>query len=244
MDKRKTTTILIFFALSLPLTAQTLSLKQCIEYAQQNNSNIKIASLNSEVSGKLVDEQIGKALPQIDINGSLTNNLKVTTSLLPGELMGGEPGTFIPVKMGTKYSAAGNIQLTQKIIDPSVWIGLKAAKLSADLSLQNIQQTDEQTFYNVSSAYYRALVIQKQVDNLHAIIAASEQSLKSTELRYKNGMAKKIDVDKIRVSYNNTKSQVEQTELNCKQALNNLKYSMGMSVDSDIVILDSLDEAF
>jgi outer membrane protein TolC len=57
-------------------------------------------------------------------------------------------------------------------------------------------------------------------------------------------MAKKIDVDKIRVSYNNTKSQVEQTELNCKQALNNLKYSMGMSVDSAIVILDSLAEDF
>jgi outer membrane protein TolC len=242
MDKRKITTILMFFALSLPLTAQTLSLKQCIEYAKQNNSNIKIASLNSEVSGKQVNEQIGNALPQIDIDGSLTNNLIVTTSLLPAEFIGGEPGTFIPVKMGTKYSAIGTIQLTQKIFDPSVWIGLKAAKLNADLSLQNIQQTDEQTFYNVSSAYYRAMVIQKQVDNLHAILAASEQSLKSTELRNKNGMARKIDVDKIRVSYNNTKSQVEETELNCKQALNNLKYSMGMSVDSTIVISDSLAE--
>ena len=244
MKKQKITIILMFFALSLPLTAQTLSLKQCIEYAKQNNSNIKIASLNSEVSGKLVNEQIGNALPQIDFNGSLTNNLIVTTSLLPAEFIGGAPGTFIPVKMGTKYSAAGNIQLTQKIFDPSVWIGLKAAKLSADLSVQNIQQTDEQIFYNVSSGYYKALVIQKQFDNLHAILAASEQSLKSTELRYKNGMAKKIDVDKIRVSYNNTKSQVEQTELNCKQALNNLKYSIGMSVDSSMIILDSLAEDF
>jgi outer membrane protein TolC len=86
------------------------------------------------------------------------------------------------------------------------------------------------------------MVIQKQLDNFLAILAASEQSLKSTELRNKNGMARKIDVDKIRVSYNNTKSQVEETELNCKQALNNLKYSMGMSVDSTIVISDSLAE--
>jgi outer membrane protein TolC len=238
MDKRKITTILMFFALSLPLTAQTLSLKQCIEYAKQNNSNIKIASLNSEISGKLINEQIGNALPQIDIDGSLTNNFIVATSLLPAEFIGGEPGTFIPVKMGTKYSATSTIQLTQKIFDPSVWIGLKAAKLNADMSRQNSEQTDEQTFYNVSSAYYRAMVIQKQVDNLHAILAASEQSLKSTELRYKNGMARKIDVDKIRVSYNNTKSQVEETELNCKQALNNLKYSMGISVDSTIVIAE------
>ena len=232
-------TLLVLY---LPASAQKYSLKQCIEYAKQNNSNIKIASLNSEVSGKHVKEQVGNALPQIDVSGSLSNNLIVNTSLLPGELLGGAPGTFIPVKMGTKYSATGSIQLTQKIFDPSVWIGLKAAKLSADMSRQNIQQTDEQTFYNVSSAYYRAMVIQKQLDNLHAILVASEQSLKSTVLRYKNGMAKKIDTDKIRVSYNNTKSQVEQTELNCKQALNNLKYSMGMSVDSNIVISDTLPE--
>lgn len=232
----------MLLVLYLPASAQKYSLKQCIEYAKQNNSNIKIASLNSEASGKQVKEQIGNALPQIDVSGSLSNNLIVNTSLLPGELSGGAPGTFIPVKMGTKYSATGSIQLTQKIFDPSVWIGLKAAKLNADMSRQNIQQTDEQTFYNVSSAYYRAMVIQKQLDNLHAILVASEQSLKSTVLRYKNGMAKKIDTDKIRVSYNNTKSQVEQTELNCKQALNNLKYSMGMSVDSNIVISDTLPE--
>jgi outer membrane protein len=102
MDERKIATMFMFFALSLPLTAQSLSLKQCIEYAKQNNSNIKIASLNSEVSGKLVNEQIGNALPQIDFDGSLTNNFIVATSLLPAEFIGGEPGTFIPVKMGTR----------------------------------------------------------------------------------------------------------------------------------------------
>ena len=73
----------MLLVLHLPVSAQKYSLKQCIEYAKQNNSNIKIASLNSEVSGKHVKEQVGNALPQIDFSGSLSNNLIMNTSLLP-----------------------------------------------------------------------------------------------------------------------------------------------------------------
>jgi outer membrane protein len=240
MKTIKSITIL-FVVLCLPLFGQTFSLKQCIEYAKQSNSNIKIAYLDADVSGKVVNEQIGKALPQIDITGSLDDKLKITTQLLPGELMG-KPGTYVPVQFGTKYNLTGGIQLTQKIFDPSFWVALKAAKISETMSGQNIQKTEEQTVYDVGTAYYRASIIKKQLENLQIILTASEHTLKSTELKYQNGLVKKIDVDKIKVSYNNTNSQVQQTELSYKQALNNLKYFMGMPVDSSIVITETLPD--
>jgi outer membrane protein TolC len=74
------------------------------------------------------------------------------------------------------------------------------------------------------------------------MLSASQQTLMSMELKFKNGIVKKIDVDKIRVSYNNTRSQVEQTVLNLKQALNNLKYLMGLPMGNDISLSDSLSE--
>lgn len=240
MKTIKSITIL-FVVLCLPLFGQTFSLKQCIEYAKQNNSNIKIAYLDADVSGKVVNEQVGKALPQIDFSGSVEDKLKITTSILPGELMG-KPGTFIPVKMGTKYNVSAGLSLTQKIFDPSFWVALKAAKISETMSEQNIQKTDEQTIYDVGTAYYRASIIKKQLENLQIILDASERTLKSTELKYQNGLAKKIDVDKIKVSYNNTNTQVQQTELSYNQALNNLKYYMGMPVDSSIVLTETLPD--
>jgi outer membrane protein len=239
MDKRKITTILMFFVVSLPLTAQTLSLKQCIEYAKQNNSNIKIAITESEISSKKVSEQFGKGLPQIDASGDMKNNTDITTQLMPGELFG-TPGIFVPIQMGTKYNATGTLELTQKIFDASFWVGLKAAKLSDTQSELNIQDVEENTYYNISIAYYNALVVQKQLENLHVVLAVSKQSLESTELKYRNGMTKKIDVDKIRVSYNSTYSQVQQTEMNYRQSLNTLKYQMGMPINGPIVLSDSL----
>jgi len=232
---------ILFVVLCCPIFGQTYSLKQCIEYARKNNSNVRIASLDSDISGKTVNEQIGKALPQIDISGSLEDNLNLMTQLLPGELMG-KPGTYVPVQFGTKYNANGGIQLTQKIFDPSFWVGLKAAKISESMSEQNIRKTDEQMAYDVGAAYYRASIIKKQLENLEVILAASDRTLKSTELKYRNGLVKKIDVDKIKVSYNATYSQVQQTELSYKQALNNLKFYMGMPVDSSITLSEKLPD--
>lgn len=245
MDNMKTIKIIAVLLVILlpPMFGQTYTLKQCLEYAQQNNSDIKIASLNAAIKSKKVDETIGTGLPQIDFSGTLEDNIKISTSMLPGELMG-IPGTTIPVKMGTQYNATASFQLNQKIYDPSFWVGLKAAKLSEGLSKQNIKQTDEQAYYNICAAYYKAVIQKMQLDNLSVIYNASNEALKSTELRYKNGMAKKIDVDKIKVSNNNTKSQLEHANLNYRQALNNLKYSIGMPMESILNITETLNDNY
>lgn len=218
---------------------QGFTLKQCIKYANKNNGNIINANYDIAIAQKKVNEQIGAMLPQIDASGSYTDNLKLSTTVLPGELMG-QPGTQIPVTMGTKHNLSGSVQLTQKIYDPTFGGALQAAKISEQLSEQTFRKTTEQTAYNISGTYYQTLVIEKQMNSLRATLVASKKSLASTELKYNNGMAKKVDVDKIRVSYNNTKSQLQQSELRYQQSLNTLKYQIGMPVDSSIVLLDTV----
>jgi len=232
-------TALATLLISLSVFAQTYSLKQCIAYAKQNYGSIKIANLNYEVSSKQVKEQIGTALPQIDLNGTFDDNLKISTQLMPGELFG-QPGTMVGIKMGTQYNATGWISLSQKIFDPSFWVALKAAKLSETYYKQYVSKSEEQTYFDVSSVFYKVLVAQKKLANYRAMLAASEQTLRATELRQKNGVAKKIDVDKIKVSFNNTRAQLEEAELNYSQELNNLKYAMGMPLEAALVPADSL----
>jgi len=231
---------LFFVISSFYLYAQKpLTLKECINYSLANNSNIKIANYDVDISQKKITEQRGNYLPQINLSGSLDNNLKLSTQLLPAEMMGGTPGTYIPVTFGNKYSLSGGIQLTQKLYDPAYLYGIKSAKISKDMSVQTLQKTSEQTVFNISLIYYQTLVIQMQMNVLKSTLVASEQSLKSIELKYKNGMAKKIDVDKIKVSFNNTRSQLEQAELSYSQSLNTLKYNMGMPVDSSMALADT-----
>jgi len=236
-------TILLILILELstfPLLAQkSFTLKQCVEYANKNNGNIINANYDVAISEKKVNEQIGTMLPQIDASSSYTDNLKLSTTLLPGEMLG-QPGTKVPITMGTKHNVTGSVQLTQKIFDPTFGAALEASKISKQQSEQTLQKTNEQTAYNISGIYYQTLVIEKQKNSLRATLNASEKSLASTILKYQNGMAKKVDVDKIRVSYNNTKSQLQQYELSYKQSLNTLKFQMGMPVDSLVVLSDTV----
>lgn len=228
--------LLVIFQLSY---SQGFSLKKCIDYAQKNSSTIKNAQFDVAISERKVQEQIGSMLPQVEVSGSYKDNLKLPTTALPGELMGGEPGTTVLISMGTKHNASAGLSLDQKIFNPTSAIALKTARINKQQSEQSLQQTEEQLIYNVCVTYYQTLVIQKQTNALKATLDASTESLASTELKYKNGMAQRVDVDKIKVSYNNTRSSLQQSELSYKQSLNNLKYYIGMPVDSVITLSDT-----
>jgi outer membrane protein len=239
MQKLKliTTGLLLMFQISA--FGQSLTLKQCIEYAKNNNSDIKMANYESIVSDKKISEQKGSYLPALDFSSTYTDNVKLSSQLMPGELFG-KPGTFVVLQTGVKYGLSNTIKLTQNIFSPSYFSSLTTAKINKQLADQNQKKTMEQTVYNVSRTYYKTLIIGKQLNTLQVILSASEQSLASTELKYKTGVAKKIEVDKLKVSYNSTKSQLQQYELSYKQSLNTLKYAMGMPLDNDIRLTDTL----
>jgi outer membrane protein TolC len=155
---------------------------------------------------------------------------------MPAEMMGGEPGTFVPITFGSKYSLSAGVQLNQKIYDPYSILNIKSVKLSNQISEVQLEQTKEETYYNICIQYFQTLVILIQKKNLENTLISSESLLKAMELKYLNGLAKKIDVDKIKVSYNNSNSQLQQIEQSYLQSVNMLKYSIGMPIDSIINI--------
>lgn len=238
MKKRR----LVFAVLcTLPLLAfgEGFSLKQCIDYANKSNGNIVNAGYDVEIAGRKVKEQIGTMLPQIDGSASYTDNVLLATQLIPNFLVPGSTD-MLKVQFGTQYNLGGAVQLTQKLFDPTFPLALKASKLSETQAQQSLKMTKEQSAYSIGVTYYQTLVIGKQLSSLRSTLNTSAKQLASTELRFQNGMAKQIDVDKIRVSYNNLKSQVQQSELNYSQSLSNLKNYMGMPVETGIALTDTV----
>lgn len=219
---------------------QRYSLQQCIDFALANNSRVKIAVYDLKITETKINEAIGSGLPQISASGSLDDNLDISTQLLPGELVG-KPGTTVAVQMGTQYSMSLGVKLEQKIFNPVFWVGLKSAQTGRQRSAVTLEQTREATVYSVCRAYYQTLVLQKQQELLASICATSEENLKATKLKYANGSAKQIDVDQIEVNHNNSISRQRQSSLNGKQALNSLKYQIGLPVDSELVLSDTLN---
>ena len=78
-----------------------LSLKEAQEYAIQHNKMVIASKMDVEASRVALWETISNGLPQISATGSFTDNLKLMTTLLPGDFFG-KPGTKVPITFGSQ----------------------------------------------------------------------------------------------------------------------------------------------
>ncbi|WP_339921527.1 TolC family protein [uncultured Flavobacterium sp.] len=229
-------TFLTFAYMANAQEVKTLTLKDAISYALENKADAKKAKLKVENSEYQIQEVRAGALPKISANGSLTYNPILQTTFLDAGSFGGEPGTTIQATFGQKWISTAGLSLTQNLYDQSVFVGLKAAKTTREFYQINEQLTEEQVIERVANNYY-AVYVQRQ--NLIVLDSTYNNTTKVKNIikgQYDNGLAKKIDLDRILVKISNINTQRQQV-LNAVQLQENaLKFYMGMPIATLIEI--------
>src|SRR5690606_37712183 len=129
--------------------------------------------------------------------------------VLPGELTG-EPGKTTLVEAGTTWNASASAELNQQLFNQSVFTGLKAAKSGEEYYALQTQQTKENVIYDVANLYYQLLVKKERMHVLDTNIIKLTQLVSTTHSQFENGLAKKIDLDRIKVNLVNYQTQKSQ----------------------------------
>lgn len=221
---------------------ETLSLSEALHYAKQNSEALRKAQLDI-IGGQLkVSEVRASALPQVSAVSTVTNNLLVQQFVLPAEAFGGNPGEFMAIKAGQTWNAMTQVQLSQQIFNQQVFTGLKAAKGSAEYYRLAAELAEENLLQQVATNYYMVIITRQNLETLDANIARIEQLEKTVANQFEVGLAKKIDLDRIKVNKGNLLAQREQLELAVVQQENLLKYYMGMPISEKIYISDNAVE--
>lgn len=215
-----------------------LTLQKALNYALANNQDAKKAQLNVENSQYQIDEYRGSALPNISGFSDLNYNPILMKTAVPGDFVG-KPGETFLVTFGQKWNADAGIVVNQILFNNSVFTGLKAARTARELAELQSQLTEEQVIEQVANAYYSVLVQRQQMGSLDSTISHTKKIRDILNGLYENGLAKRIDVDRLTVSYSNLTSQRTQL-LNGVQLLENqLKFFMGMPIQTPIYIPDA-----
>lgn len=223
-------------------TVSAFSAKQAVDYALKNAVQVKNALLDIEtqrLSNKVIT---ASALPQITGNASLVDYLSIPTSLIPAQFFNGPPGTYIPIKFGTKYNGTYGADLQQIIFDGQVFVGLQAKKTSIDLMTKITEITEDQIKANVYKIYYQLVVGQRQIGTITANIDNSEKLLHDTKEIYKNGFAEKLDVDKAQVQLNNLNIQKLKAQNQLDAGNAGLKFLMNMPQKDSLILTDTLSD--
>ena len=234
----KKTILITLLTFTLSVSAQEvapLTLKDAITFALENKAEAKKAKLEVENSEYKIQEARSRALPQISANGSMTYNPILQLNALPGDFFGA-PGTTILAPLGQEWNSIAGVSLSQTLFDQSVFTGLKAAKSTREFYQINAQLTEEQVIERVANAYYQVYVQQQKLIVVDNNLKNTNKVKDIIKGQFDNGLAKKIDYDRITVRVNNINSLRQQILNAISLQENALKFYMGMPMENKIII--------
>ncbi|TSJ42054.1 TolC family protein [Fluviicola chungangensis] len=212
-----------------------MSLQQCVQYGLTKNKGLLKSKLEIDRANEKRTETRSEYLPQVNGTISFQDNLKLQTSILPGELIG-QPGTQVPVQFGTKYNTSAGIDAKQVIYNQSLIYGMKLTKQSTKVSEINARKTEEQLIYDIASAYYAAQISFTQKKLVESNLGQIDSLFKITQIQFENDAAKQLDLDKLTVNKTNLQTELITITASYEQQLMLLKYYMGMPLDEAIEI--------
>lgn len=219
-----------------------LTLQECVRIALDNSVKLKNAKLDNQLAQAKVGEVRAIGLPQANASVSFSDNFKVPKAFLPGEVVGGEPGTFVPVEFQPQYAGQAGLQINQLVFDGSYFLGLKAARVYTQLSEKAIEQSQIEVTENVSKAYYGVLVSKERMGLVDANIQRIDTLFRQTKILYENGFVEKIDVNRIEVTLNNLKTEKSKLKRIKDLSMSLLKFQMSLPQDEDIKVAGALKD--
>lgn len=218
-----------------------ISLNSAIAYAIENNYDNKIAEKNIEAAKKQKWETTTIGLPQIDGKVDYQNWLKQQITLLPAEIAGGDPGTFVPVRFGTQQTMNASVTLTQLIFDGSYIVGLQSAKTYLKISEQAREKTALATREAVINAYGNVLITEESIKILQSNRDILQKNLFETQKIYENGLTELEDVEQLQITLgtveNNLNNAIRMKEI----AYQMLNIALGNTIERQLILTDSLD---
>lgn len=218
-----------------------LSLKEAQDYAIQNNKMMITSRMEVQASKVAIWETISNALPQVTASGSFTDNLKLMTTLLPGDFFG-RPGEKVPVTFGSQYNSGASVSASLLLFNAPLYIGIETTKLANKLSEKNLAKTELDTRESISTAYYLILVSERSLEILNGNITNLKETLKSTRSMYSAGMAESTDVDQMVSNVTMVENTISSMQRSIELNYNLLRFQLGVSAETKIILAQTLDD--
>ena len=219
------------------------SLEQAVQYALANNENVRNAALAIEDASSQIGETLADGLPQINGSFNYTNNTEIPTSFVPAILFDNtaEPGDLAPVQFGSQHVGSMNLTLNQMIFDGSFFVGLQASRTLQGLTKKDKEKSEIDIVEAVNKAFYTVLINEERLKLVEVNLTTLEKTLEETQAMYENGFAEKLDVSRLKVQFNNLKTERQNITHGIQISYNLLKFQMGMPISENLSITGDLD---
>ena len=240
--------LILFFAVCVSffsLSAQeTYSLYDCLDYALKNNHTIKKNELDKEKAGYARQEARGGLLPQVNGSANLNDNLKKAkfimpnfmNSMLPPNMRDPHASEYMTIEMGMQYNANVGVSLNQQLLNFSLFNAQNIAKTAETLAALGVESSEEDVISQTAGLYYAVQSTEYAASEMDKSIDLVKKMLKTMEVNLSNGLVKKVDLDRLKVTLTNLITQRSAIQNGANVQKNLLKLQMGLDVNKPIEI--------
>ncbi|RRQ49836.1 TolC family protein [Maribacter algicola] len=219
----------------------SFTLDEAIAFALENNYSAINADRDLIDAQKQKWETIAEGLPQISGAVSYQNQLIQQVVQLPGEIAGGEPGTFVEVVFGQPQQVNASATLRQKIFDGSYIVGVQATKAFLRYSANNNEKTAQEVRKAVVESYGNVLLAKESVAILKRNKETLDKNLYETTKLFENGLGDEESVDQLKITLSSIENQLKNAIRLEDITLQMLNVVMGLDLDAPTQLKDDLE---
>ncbi|MGY5848277.1 TolC family protein [Salegentibacter sp. HM20] len=235
--------IMIFpaFLFSQEPQPRSFSLQEALEFGIQNNFNSQIAEKDIDKAIKQKWEIIAQGLPQLSATGDYQRYIKQPVTLIPGEIAGGEPGTFVPVVFGTKQNLNATATWNQLIFDGSYIVGVQSAQTLLQISKNAKTKTAQEVKKAIINAYGNVLLAEESVEILTKNRDNLQKTFDETQKIFENGLTEEEDVEQLEITLIGLENNLNRSSRMRDIAYEILNLSLGLPVETPLILTDELE---
>lgn len=237
--------------------AKQFNLEECMTYAVENEANSLNASLDQEIAALRVKETIGIGLPQVNGSFNVQHNPDLPrffSEYNPGsgfgisqndaQTLGIEPGDIYGATNFFQLKSNGDVNLsaTQLIFNGSYIVGLQAARTYKKLASKQKDYTQSELKASVAKAYFSVLINDERLDLFTSNLERMEKLFNETQQLYETGFAEKIEVDRLKVTLNNARTQKSNYENLADLSMKLLKFQMNYPLDEPLELEGTISD--
>ncbi len=241
---------------------RTLSLSEAVNLGLNNAIEIKNLLLDEQIQQSQNKQITGSVYPQISASGQITYYTNLPKIIFPTSDISvyqvlekegisdsqGNPITindasfgFQPVSFVAPLNYQYGLSVQQLLFQPDIFVALQARNTILELAKVNTEVAKQKVKESIQKAYFSVLVAQSQQNVIKETLTRLEKLSNDMTQMYKNGFAEKLDIDKLAVTLNNTKSAQNQLNNGISISLSVLKNSLGIPQQDSLILTEKLD---
>ena len=239
---------LLAFAQAADTTAAPtlLSLEDAIRVALSENVSVKVADKEVERTGYARKGTYASLLPQVSGSGSYQRTIKKQVMYMDFDIGGSEGGSgggsSAGFEVGRWNTWSAGITASMPIINVQLWENLRVSGQSVELAVEKARSSRLEAVNQVKQAYFSCLLAREAFEVYKSAYENALENYNQIQRRFNAQRASELDLTRARTTLENAIPSVYDAESAILLALWRLKAVMGVDLDANIDVSESLSD--